>query len=316
MSNEVIQAQLAANQQLSTQYAEQQWTEEFHAPHMANSSEYMTLLSDLEDMVSRDLLDFAISHFSNPQEAKEAVYEIAVHLMYIISTASQEVIGLVTVASQLERRLEYIGDAYEERLNTVSQWLCDWSSVGLYSYKVTNIGYPLLEPLIEVPESLREDLDNRFKASIPQLSASVGDLQADGTGLVVGLYHSGKSSKRKLRLNQACRDYISRVSQIEYDFNWVLIQKLEYHAPHLSEEGEVLTEQEREDCRVGWYRFYCACELAVAHGRSTICFPSVLDSRDRIYSMLNDPIIRQCLMSPVSTGSLTQFEQNLLKDKP
>lgn len=308
----VVEAQLEANLQLSTQWAETQWNEEFHLPHLATHEKYETLFTDLDDMVGRDLWIFAAKEHDSIEEANEAVTSIATHLMYIISKEKRDTLGLVSIATQLERRLPYIGETFEERLNLVSQWLAHWSLVGLYEYKVTNEGYPLLIPLIQVPEALQEDLAKRFKAPIPQLSASVGDLQADGTGLVIGCYHSGKSSKRKLALNQECRDYISQVSQIEYDFNWELIQKLEYHAPLLSEEGEILTEQEREDCRVGWYRFYCACELAVEQGRSTICFPSVLDSRDRIYSMLNDPIIRQCLMSPVSTGSLTPFEQQLL----
>lgn len=309
----VLDTQVAANLELSTQFAERQWEVEFHYPLLNTSADYAVMVSDLELMIASEhgLGNELGLAFESSQERVDTVCELATHLIYITSSIGQDTISLPTIASQMERRVPWLHEDFQTRLNMISQMIADWAVCGFYTYNVTPTGMPLVSPLIELPESLQEDLKKRFRAPIPQMESTVGDLQSDGTGMVAGLSFSPKSSKRKIPLNHKNREFVTLLSQIPYSFDWDLVTSLVYAVPAISDNGGVLSDKEREDCKTGWYRFLLACELAHEHGEN-LCFPTSLDSRNRSYSLLNDPAVRQCLRSPTANGSLSPFEHSLL----
>lgn len=283
------------------------WLAEFHSPMFISNSEYEATFTDTVYMINE-----FFKHNPVKPTVKAHSSDLARHIIYMLSTATLDTISMATIASQLEVRHPDIDDDFGKRLTILSELVMSLKSAGILDYAVTAEGHPLVLPMVTVDETLAATLAAKFKAPIPQIEGTMGSLNSD-EGLLEGLAFSGKSTKRKTPMNIRNMEFAELVSHQVYKVDLALANGLDYFVPTVTDTGEILSEEEREAARQSYYRFIQAAETA-AELDLGVCFPTSLDSRNRAYNMATIPAIRLCLRAPEPTGSLTPFEQQLIKE--
>ena len=290
------------NYRLSLSTAYKTWREQWHEVHIE---------VDAYAAIFRDTC-FMISEFTGNALTTVQAEDIAERLFYILSTSPDEAMSLATVASKLDVDCPQLAPSYEANMNYYAKLVYHLRGMGIFKYGETNVGHPVLEPLLQVKGELRIILHSKFASAIPQIGEIVGTMDAKGYGLLPGISFRGKSTRRKTPLNQKDREVVSLVSRQKFTVDMEIVRKMQYYVPTMSDSGIPISEKEQEDARTAYYRFVDMAEHAETES-TVLQFPTTQDSRGRFYNAATDPAVRLSLRSPKPEGSLTAFEHKLLR---
>ena len=296
-----IQTELNIKYSSSTAFST--WRNAFHETHMTDQS-YIDLVDDCKFMVNQWLNEEGLSHL-------DIAEEVTIRIIYVVSTAPLDTMSMATLVSKLDTDCTNLKPEYAENIQAYSELVYHLRTVGIFQYKATSTGHPILIPEIAVTGDLATLLSDKFSSALPQLESTTGTLKAKGKGLLPGIRFSGKSTRRKTPLNQQDMKAITLVSQQTYMVDMDIVRNMEYYVPTMTESGNPLSAQEQEDARTMYRRFEDMSEIADELGLG-LSMPTSEDSRGRLYNMATDPSIRLSLRSMKATGSLTPFEQSLL----
>lgn len=292
------------NTRMSSRTAYTTWLERWHRPNLEVSA-YEDLYMDT---------CYAVRQYIGVLPRGKEIHigsmdEIAERTIYTLSMSPQESMSLATLASSLEAVCVERYKDYEENINWYSQLVYELRRVGIFNYHITTSGHPVITPNLQVKGELREELDDKFQSALPQIGGVVGDMLGDQ--ILPQLHFSGKSYRRQIDLNNKDLEAITLVSQQSYKVDRAILDNMSYHVPTITETGEILTDQQREDAREAYYRFQEMAELADDY-KTVIQFPTTQDSRGRFYNAATDPAVRLTLRSVKYEGRLTEAEEQHL----
>ncbi len=298
------------NPRFSMSTANRLWTEKYHNCMRKEYPEYEAMFTDTIHLIE--------SWNDGDWDTEEAVknrenaYDIAIRLFYILTMSPIETVSLATVVSKLETDCVRLGDTYPHNIQLYAELVLHLEPARIFTYRATRMAHPILTPRICVPQGeLRDELEGKFAAALPQLGHGTGELSDGGKGFLPGVRFTGKSTKRKTPLNEYDRAAITLVSQQAYTIAHDIVESMEYHVPSMTDLGQPLTPKEREDAKTSYNRFADMAVLAKEH-HTVLQFPTTQDSRGRFYNAATDPAVRLSLRSIISTGKLTPFEIKLL----